>query len=686
MDPERRIPEGSRTMSSPARRLLNAVSVALGAVCFSTAPHPPSAGAAPPIPTPEARDAFVRAHQAGLEAAAWRDSTRAVHDEYDVASYDVDLLLDIPNRTIYGTVGTLAVAAVPNLSLLSLDLFSPMVVDAVRVDGAPASFTHTGTMVRVTLPHLLQPGDSVLVACDYHGRPSYSGAPFRWVTHGDGVPMVLTYSEPYGAPAWWVCKDDPKDKATFSIHVTAPDTLMTVSNGLLESIVPNGDGTATCNWAHDYPMSPYLFSLATTNFAKWTEVYTALDQVTTMDVDYYAFPEDLADAQASWGRNIGMMEYFAGLFGEYPFLTEKYAIAEFMHPGAMEHQTATSMGWGWVTGTDENDWVVAHELSHSWVGDMITMRQWSHAWTKEGFATLSEALYFESLYGQAYYHEYMDSMNVLYYAPRQLYNINPPLDGAIYYKGAWVLHMLRHVIGDDAFFEGIRLYTNDPDFMYGVSDTEGLRGAFEEASGSGLAWFFQEWIYNPGYPKYSMTWMSQPSGRGYEVRLDLTQTQTVGQTFRMPLDIRIGTDMGELDIVIVDSLRTQSFVFQIEGEPYSLELDPDGWVIKEVQDLTGVEEAEGWADGSSMRIVPNPFTRAAQIGFSLGERAAVSLRVYDLQGRLVHTLYEGVSEAGRHAVSWDGLSSKGARAPSGVYHTVLRIGSGVSRGRVILLR
>jgi len=653
---------------------------------FPLHPAPAAARKAPPIPTVEARDAFIRAHQAGLDGSSWSESLRAVHDEYDVAHYDVDLRLDIPNRLIHGTVDVLAAAAIANLSVITLDLFSPMVVDAVNVDGVPASYTHANGVIRVTLPRVLQPGDSCVVACDYHGRPSYTGAPFRWVTHGDGVPMILTYSEPYGAPAWWVCKDDPKDKATFGIHVTAPDTLMTVSNGILSSVVQNGDGTATCNWTHDYPMSPYLFSIATTNFEKWTEVYTALDHVTTMDVDYYAFPEDLADAQVSWGRNIGMMEYYAGLFGEYPFLVEKYAIAEFMHPGAMEHQTATSMGWAWVTGTDENDFVVVHELAHSWVGDMITMRQWSHAWTKEGFATLCEALYFESLYGQSYYHEYMNGMDVLHYAAKRLYNINPPLDSAIYYKGAWVLHMLRHVIGEEAFFGGIRSYANDPDFMYGVSDTEGLRESFEAASGEGLVWFFDEWIYNPGYPQYSMIWQSSPSGGGTEVRLDLTQTQTVGPTFRMPLDVKIGTDLGDVSFVILDSLRTQSFVFHVDGTPLTLALDPDDWVIKEVRDLTDVTDAGPRIEDMRLRSLPNPFDGSATICFWLPERGSAVIRIYDIQGRLVRTLLDGPAGPGPHRIVWDGCSADGSRLPSGTYYPSLHAGPRTYCGRTLLVR
>ncbi len=679
----------ARLASGLAIRISSATLIASLAIAALAVPLTGRAARAPgdppPIPTAEAREAFIRAHEAGLQPWS-EESLRAVHDEYDVIHYDVDLRLDIPARTIYGVVTVDATAEVANLLVFPIDLFSPMVVDSVRVDGAPATFTHASSVIRVNLPHALQPEDPVTLRVTYHGRPSYTGAPFRWTTHGASIPMVLSYSEPYGAPAWWVCKDDPKDKATFSIHVTAPDSLFTVSNGILASVVNNGNGTATCNWTHDYPMSTYLFSIATTDFEHWTEVYTALDNTTTMDVDYYVFPEDRADAEIDWSGNIQMMEYYASIFGEYPFLREKYAIAEFQHPGAMEHQTATSMGYAWITGNNVNDSVVAHELSHMWVGDMITMRLWSHAWTKEGFATLCEALYFENLYGEDYYHEYMESMNILYYAARQIYNINPPLDGTIYYKGAWVLHMLRHVIGDAAFFAGCYGYTNDSDLMYGNNLTEDLRDAFEVASGMDLDWFFQEWIYSPGYPQFRMFWNSAPGGGGYNVNLVLKQDQTVGPIFKMPIDVRIETQAGDQTFVVWDSLQTQSFVLNVAAPPNRVVLDPDDWSIKEVLNESAVQDAATNPTGPALWCMPNPFDRFTTIGFSMVEAGPVRLRVFDLSGRLVRSLLDQRLGPGEHRVAWDGRGEDGSLLPSGMYLQRLDRDGRSSYSRVLRIR
>jgi aminopeptidase N len=407
--------------------------------------------------------------------------------------------------------------------------------------------------------------------------------------------------------------------------------------------------------------------------------------MTTMNVDYYAYPADSADARVDWNRNIEMMEYYAGLFGEYPFMDEKYAIAEFHHGGAMEHQTATSMGYGWITGDNSNDFIVVHELAHSWVGDMITMTEWSHAWCKEGFATYCEALYFEDRYGVDYYHQYMDEMNVMHYAMDRLHNINPPLDGAIYYKGAWVLHMLRHVLGDTDFFDGVYAYTNHPDFRYGVADTDDMCAVFSDVAGTDLTWFFYQWIYSWGYPVYGMHWWAESARSGYDITLRIDQTQTVGPVFKMPIDILIETDLGEERFVVWDSLETQTFSFHVEGEPLDLALDPDDWIICEIEfvgDVRGGDQLRVWLPQNH----PNPFGAETWIGFHLESAGPARLDIYDLNGRWVTRLLDGPRVAGPARVRWNGLDARGRRVPPGVYYCRLRAGTEATTRRMLCVR
>lgn len=649
-----------------------------------------AADAPPPIPSLEQRYRLIEAEREATGAGSYLP--RAVHDEYDVTHYDVSLGLDdFTQHILSGTVEVQATASVAQLTQVTLDLYACMTVDAVTVNGAPAPYSHPGSLLTVTLDGVYQPGQPFTIICRYHGTPIFPGQPlpFRW-NFQYGIPMVLSYSEPWGAPAWWVCKDDPKDKATFGIHITCPDTLYAVSNGVLDHVTDNGDGTATYHWTHGYPLSPYLFSIAVTKYAHWTETYTGLDDIQTMDVHYWAYPADSARAAISWSTNIAMMEYFADLFGEYPFLAEKYAIAEFAHSGAMEHQTATSMGSGWITGDHTNDWVVLHELSHSWVGDMITMRTWAHAWCKEGFATVCEALYAEHLYGSDYYHEYLEAMNPLYYGQFQIYNISPPMHGAIYYKGGWVLHMLRHVVGDAAFFDAIYAYTNTPAFRYQVADTEDLRGVFEDVSGMDLTWFFDEWVYHPGYPDYEYFWNAQESGGGgYDIQLDVAQVQSVGPVFTMPIDMVITTDLGVETHVVWDSLTAQSFSLHTAGRPLAVELDPEMWILRQAQDMSGVGEDGAASIPGALTLLParpNPFRGMTAIEFAVRRPGHVVLDVADVSGRRVTRLLDGVRPAGESRIAWDGTDARGHPVAPGVYFFRLQAGDEARTGTISVVR
>jgi aminopeptidase N len=644
-----------------------------------------AARAEPPIPDPVDRDRFIQGHGPSERP----ESQRAIHDEYDVTHYDVTLSLDIPGRVVFGTVEIDAVSNQNGLTACPVDLFSNMTVDAVLANGSPAFYTHVDDVVSVNLGASFDEGDPFSVTVTYHGTPAFPGQPlpFRFMSHA-GQPMVLSYSEPFGAPAWWACKDDPKDKATFDIHFTVDDDLTVASNGALVEVEDHGDGTHTFHWSTGYPMSPYLFSIAVTNFDTWTDTYTALDGVTTMPIEYFAYPEDLADAQVSWSNTLDHMDYFVGLFGEYPFLTEKYGIAEFHHPGAMEHQTCTSMGWQWVNGTTSNDWILVHELAHSWVGDLITMDAWSHAWTKEGFATYCEALYFEDLVDTDYYHQYMASLNVLTHADEQLYDIQPVLDGAIYYKGAWVLHMLRHVVGDAAFFQGVRDYVENPDLRYSVGDTEDLRAAFEAASGQDLTVFFDQWVYSPGYPIYYLDWSASPAaGSGTDVSVTIEQGQTLGPIFEMPIDVAIETELGVETFVVQNTEAIQSFELHVAGSSIvSVTLDPDDWIIKETG-VVSVGETAGVARPLLAQNRPNPVrTAATRIGFHLEQASRVVLTVFDPSGRQVATLLDELRPPGAGHVDWDATDDRGAALAPGVYYYRLTTdGSSLTR-RLVLLR
>jgi hypothetical protein len=272
-----------------------------------------------------------------------------------------------------------------------------------------------------------------------------------------------------------------------------------------------------------------------------------------------------------------MIAAYAGIFGEYPFIAEKYGHAQFLWGGGMEHQTCTSLGVF-------NEYIVAHELSHQWWGDLVTCRDFHHIWVNEGFATYCEALWSEAVSGTAAYHADL-SFNK-YFGSGTIYVPDVSDDSRIfdsnlsYNKGSWVLHMLRRVIGDSAFFAALRQFYAQ--YGYSTATTEDFRDVCEAVSGRDLDAFFQQWIYGEYYPHYLSSWTSAPGGGGYDVTLRLDQVQS-WQLFNMPLDVRITTEAGEQVFVVQDSLASQTFTFHVDAAPIALAVDPDDWVLKVIE-------------------------------------------------------------------------------------------------------
>jgi len=283
-------------------------------------------------------------------------------------------------------------------------------------------------------------------------------------------------------------------------------------------------------------------------------------------------------------ETVQMIEFYAEVFGEYPFIEEKYGMTHFTWGGAMEHQTNTSATSSWF-GFDR--YLIAHELSHQWWGDYITCQDWQHIWMNEGFASYSEALYAEHLGGTSALHSYMGAIE--YRGGGSIFVIDTSSVSAIfslrsYDKGAWVLHMLRHHVGDQTFFDILRAYYNDPAFAHGDVNTEEFRDVCEAVSGQDLHEFFQDWIYGQYFPKYYYSYLIEPGLPGeYNVYLHITQYQDIAPlVFDMPVDIGIVRASGDVDTVqVYNDLREQDFMFTIadNAAPTGIRFDPRNWIL-----------------------------------------------------------------------------------------------------------
>ena len=681
----------NRTVSSPrgirARARLALPLLALVAVVLASPPPARPSGAPsldalrPPQPPgkPALRERMAAARAQRLARSRRRArAATANQDAWDAVHYDIDIQADPSTSLVSGTVTMTARVRSTPVASADLDLLANMAVTACTAGGSPAAFTHAGDIVTITLDRSYAPGETFTVSVTYVGTPDPFVDAFGFDSY-NGAPMIWSLSEPYGARSWWPCKDVPSDKAdSVDIHIAVPDTLIAASNGVLRSTTTSG-GWTTWSWHEGFPIATYLVSVAAHPYATTTDWYRYAP-TDSMPIVFYNFPGH----DATWLTNNlkvkDMLAAFAPEFGEYPFVTEKYGHAEFLWLGGMEHQTLTSLGGSW-------EWVMAHELAHQWWGDMVTCRTFNHIWLNEGFATYAEALWAEARSGSSGY--FSEMLAAKYFGGGTVYvadttNVNRIFHtGLSYNKASWVLHMLRHVVGDSTFFDCLRTYGQQ--YRFATATTEDFQAVCEQVSGMNLGWFFHEWIYEAYYPAYAYTWTADtPDGRTYSISLTIDQQQT-NYVFKMPVDVRVTTIAGDTTFVVWDSLATQTFTLAVDAPIVDVALDPDEWILRTV----GTPTAAGDATPRAFALepnVPNPFNPTTSIAFTLPDAARASLAIYDVAGRRVRTLVSGRVSGGVHRVRWDGRDDRGQPVASGVYFARLRAGDRAATRKMVLVR
>jgi len=496
---------------------------------------------------------------------------------WDVRRYALRLDVDPAAQTIHGGVTIRARVTAERLDSVRLDLGQPMTVESVTSPAGRLGFVHRGDRLAVARRQGWRRGERLEITVWYGGHPD-GGLVFE--THA-GLPAVASYGLPYNARRWWPCKDTPADKAEegAELVITVPRGLVVASNGRLVRDVTGPRDTELYEWAESYPVYPDAISIAVANYESFVRFYrdSAAD---SMPVTFYVYPEDRAKAERDFAGLIDMLESHVATFGPYPFRREKYGVAEFPIRSFREHQTLPSYGASLITGDRKNDWILAHELAHQWFGNLLTVASWSHIWLNEGFATYAFALWQERRGGDSAYRAAM----------RGLYQ--PEFEGSLYVgdsmdvshffgpttfsKGAWVLHMLRHVMGDASFFHALRAYVRD--FSYGNVVTEDFQRVCEREYGRPLGWFFKEWVYGTGQPAYRLDWASAAQGGDNVTLVTVAQSSSAG-SFTMPLDLRISRPGGDTTVVVWDSLATQRWELRLGGAT-DVALDPDRWVLR----------------------------------------------------------------------------------------------------------
>ncbi len=494
-------------------------------------------------------------------------------NDFDIGFYKLQLEVFFTSKQISGTADIVCYSKINNLDELDFDITSSLNIKKIVLDNKTLSFEHKSDILKIFLDRNYNTSEKISLSIEYSGHP---GSTFHFDTKYS-LPMIWTLSEPYGSMDWWPCKNLPEDKLdSIDIIVTVPKNLIVASNGLLFSTDTTGS-KITYYWKERYPISSYLVSLAIHPY-KIKKDYYYYDN-DTMPVLSYIFAPDYEDNKNKYNPVPVMLKTLSSYYGQYPFVKEKYGNAEFLWGGGMEHQTITS-----VSGPYE--YLLVHELGHQWWGDMITCRNFHHIWLNEGFATYTEALWEEYKTGISGLHNYMDRKKYLGHGSVYVDDISESgriFSGALSYnKASWVLHMLRHVVGDSVFFKILHQYAQS-DKKYDVATTEDFAQICKSVSGMQLDRFFNQWIYGDFHPIYLYDWNYKKDEGKYIVNVEIEQFQPEN-LFSMPIDISIETETGKEIFVIQNDDKLQKYSFILNSKPISVILDEDDWILKEARE------------------------------------------------------------------------------------------------------
>jgi aminopeptidase N len=394
--------------------------------------------------------------------------------------------------------------------------------------------------------------------------------------------QLWTQGEPESSSCWFPTLDAPNQKTTQEIYLTVPDSFISLSNGKLISSVKNSQGMRTDYWKQDKPHAPYLFMIAAGKFSKISETWRG------MPVEYFVEPAYAKYAKMTFGNTPEMLEFFSNKFN-YPYPWDKYAqivVREFVS-GAMENTGAVvHFEYLQQDSCDFNDGnyedIIAHELAHHWFGDLVTAESWSQICLNESFASYGEYLWKEHKYGkeEAARHLRNDLTVYLYrsgskHKPLVRHYFHEPgdvFDVHSYQKGACILHYLRSIAGDEAFFETLSRYLKQREFN--SAEVHHLRLILEEVTGKDWHSFFSQWFYTPGHPTIEMEeeW-DEISG---ETLISIQQAIEGGKSevWSLPLELLIFEGTQPKYIPFTLNTRDTLIRYKSDKSPKAVVLDP----------------------------------------------------------------------------------------------------------------
>ena len=550
---------------------------------------------------------------------------------------------------------------------------------------SPLKYIYDSTFLKIKLDKTYNKEEKYTVYIDYVAKPNaYSSNTKGFAIADDkglyfinpkgteaGKPIqIWTQGEPESNSVWFPTIDKPNQKMTHEIAMTIPDKYVSLSNGLMISSKKNTNGTRTDVWKMTQPHAPYLVFMGVGDYA------IVKDKYKNIPVDYYVEKEYAPYAKQIFGLTPEMLGFFSKITGvEYPW--DKYAqmTAHDYVSGAMENTTATLHQSASQQNArellDGNKWedVITHEIFHHWFGNLATTESWSNLTMNESFANYSEYLWREYKYGKesADAHLFNDVQGYLMgnnfnkHLVRFHYRTSDDMfDAVSYNKGGAILHMLRYIIGDKAFYTSLNKLLTDK--KYGTLEAHDFRLAVEEVTGKDMNWFFNQWFFNNGHPELDIKYMSTTNS----ATVTIEQIQKNAPIFKFPIaiDIYVNGEKTRHNVWIDKSKET--FKFAVSGKPELINVDGDKYLLATKTEnknmaeyITQYKYAENFLDRReavdfALKNITQPGAADFVVNYALSDSNYLirQMAIYGLNPQIINTIalskIEHIARADNH--------------------------------------
>ena len=484
---------------------------------------------------------------------------------------DLTFAFDFDNKILMGTT-TLTLKGEGSRSAFSVDLDRVFTVNSVAVNGeslAASQYRNVGGELQITpYSEVTLP---LTVTISYEGQPRIPvRAPWdggvMWEKTPDGANWLATAVQGEGCDLFWPCIDQPHGEPNQTdLHIQVPKPLVAASNGVLVDVTDNGD-TRTYHWQTRSAHNTYGIALNIAPYEKLETTYSSI-YGNTYPIVYYHLPGNEQQAKVLFDEIPTMLTFFERMIGPYPFGNEKVGVAQTPHLG-MEHQTINAYGNEYKKDEFGFDWLLQHEFAHEYFGNQVTNDNWDHMWIHEGLGSYMQPLFAQYLSGDVAYMTYLNNQRkgLINTHPivsnklmevEQVYErgVGPALD--IYYKGSWIMHTLRNLIGDDAFFSAVRelVYGTDQpkpgNFTTIYRNTQDFIEIVNRRTGKDLSWFFDVYLYQPKLPKLVETRTEDSVTFSWNTPQNLP--------FPMPLEVSVNGEVQVLDITSPKTITVTPF-------------------------------------------------------------------------------------------------------------------------------